>query len=204
MDNSFKDLQEEIGKIFSKATAADEVEQNKIDSEFITSAPTDFWDAIWPVVMRCETFFRNSKDIRALELQVWALLQMESTVYRGTYLTDAYTICRRILEIDPDNAGAKDAMERGIIPFFSHMMTSDPNKLKELEEEYKKTGTFDFVPITRREIESMLEEQFREKKDNNYDYFLVDWQATHKLKVESSNDSGDWDGFDYSSKGTRY
>jgi hypothetical protein len=202
LDNSFEDLQEEIGKIFSKATAADEAEDNKIDSEFITSSPTSFWDAIWPVVMRCETFFRNSNDIRALELQVGALMEMESSVYRGAYLADAYTVCRRILEIDPDNPGAKDAVERGIIPHWKNRFTRNPDAWKNLK---KGDNPLDKIPIiTRQEIESMLEKQFKEKKDNNYDYFLDDWQATHKLEVESSNDSGDWDGFEYSSKGTRY
>ena len=189
MAETFEELEKEIENMFSKA-GEDVVE---------------FQDTIWPAVMRCETFFRKSNDIRALELQVELLMQMGNNIYRGAYLTDAYTVCKRILEIDPNKEAAKNTIEEHIIPFFSHTMTRDPDKLKELEEQYKKTGEFDFTPITRTEIESMLEEHFNEKKDKGYDYFLDDWGSSYKLETKNSDgDPDEWDGFVYSDKGTRY
>ena len=183
MAETYEELEEEIQKMFSKAEDVHEV-----------------WDTIWPAAMRCETFFRNSNDIRALECQAGVLMQMESSVYRGAYLADAYTVCRRILEIDPNNKNAKDAVDREIIPHWKHSFTRNPDVWKNLKEG---DNPLDKIPImTRQEIESMLEKYFNERKDDNYDYFLDD--IPHKLKVEGSNDSDDWDGFDYSSKGTRY
>ena len=161
MAETFEELDKEIENMFSKA------------GEDIS----EYHDTIWPAVMRCETFFRKSNDIRALEIQVGLLMDMGNNIYRGAYLTDAYTVCKRILEIDPNKEAAKNTIEEHIIPFFSG---------------------------SKQETESYLEKHFNEKKDNNYDYFLDDWQATHKLKVEGSNDPAEWDGFDYSSKGTRY
>ena len=137
----------------------------------------EFQDTIWPAVMRCETFFRNSNDIRALELQVGLLMEMGNNIYRGAYLTDAYTVCKRILEIDPNKEAAKNTIEEHIIPFFSG---------------------------SKQETESYLEKHFNEKKGNNYDYFLDDWRSTYKLNVEGSGGSDDWDGFVYSDKGSRY
>ena len=178
MAETYEELEEEIQKMFSKAEDVKEV-----------------WDTIWPAAMRCETFFRNSNDIRALQLQAGHLMQMESSIYRGAYLTDAYAVCRRILEIDPNNEGAKHAIEDHIIPHWKDTLTRNPDVWKN-----NKDGN---IPrATRQEIESMLEKYFNERKDDNYDYFLDD--IPHKLKVEGSNDSDDWDGFDYSSKGTRY
>ena len=164
MTETFEELDKELMNMFSKA-GEDIVE---------------WMDTIWPAVMRCETFFRKSNDIRALELQVSLLMEMGNNLYRGAYLTDAYTVCKRILEIDSNNEAAKNMIEEHIIPFFSH---SDK---------------------TRQEIESYLEKHFNEKKDNNYDYFLDDWRSTYKLNVEGSGDSDDWDGFVYSEKGSRY
>ena len=76
----------------------------------------EWMDTIWPAVMRCETFFRKSNDIRALETQVELLMQMGNNIYRGAYLTDAYTVCKRILEIDPNREAAKNTIEHHIIP----------------------------------------------------------------------------------------
>ena len=86
LEKTFEELVEEIQKIFSKAAAADEAEDNKINSEFFSSSPMNFMDAIWPAAMKCETFFRNSNDIRALECQAGVLMHMENNVYRGAYL----------------------------------------------------------------------------------------------------------------------
>ena len=165
MAEAFEELDKEIGNMFSKA------------GEDIS----EYHDTIWPAVMRCETFFRKSNDIRALELQVALLMEMGNNIYRGAYLTDAYTVCRRILEIDPNKEAAKHTIEHNIIPYFSH---SDK---------------------TRQNLESYLEKHFNEKKDGNYDYFLDDWGSSYKLETKNSDgDSDEWDGFVYSDKGTRY
>ena len=100
MAETFEELEKEIENMFSKA-GEDVVE---------------FQDTIWPAVMRCETFFRKSNDIRALETQVELLMQMGNNIYRGAYLTDAYTVCKRILEIDPNREAAKHTIEHHIIP----------------------------------------------------------------------------------------
>ena len=162
MAETFEELEKEIENMFSKA-GEDVVE---------------FQDTIWPAIMRCETFFRKSNDIRALELQVELLMMMGDNIYRGAYLTDAYTVCKRILEIDPNKEAAKNTIEEHIIPFFSG---------------------------SKQETESYLEKHFNEKKDNNYDYFLDDWRSTYKLETKNSDgDPDEWDGFVYSDKGTRY
>ena len=88
---TFEEVDEEIRNMFSKA------------GEDISK----IHDTIWPAVMRWETFFRKSNDIRALELQVELLMMMGDNIYRGAYLTDAYTVCKRILEIDPNKEAAK-------------------------------------------------------------------------------------------------
>jgi len=97
---TIEELDKEIENMFSKA------------GEDIN----EYHDTIWPAVMRCETFFRKSNDIRALETQVGLLMQMGNNIYRGAYLTDAYTVCKRILEIDPNREAAKNTIENHIIP----------------------------------------------------------------------------------------
>ena len=100
MAETFEELYKELKNMFSKA------------GEDIS----EYHDTIWPAVMRCETFFRKSNDIRALEIQVGLLMDMGNNIYRGAYLTDAYTICKRILEIDPNREAAKHTIENHIIP----------------------------------------------------------------------------------------
>ena len=95
MAETFEELDKELMNMFSKA-GEDVVE---------------WMDTIWPAVMRCETFFRKSNDIRALELQVELLMMMGDNIYRGAYLTDAYTVCKRILEIDPNKEAAKNTID---------------------------------------------------------------------------------------------
>ena len=97
---TFEEVDEEIRNMFSKA------------GEDIS----EIHDTIWPAVMRWETFFRKSNDVRALELQVELLMMMGDNIYRGAYLTDAYTVCKRILEIDPNREAAKNTIENHIIP----------------------------------------------------------------------------------------
>ena len=165
MTETFEELDKELMNMFSKA-GEDIVE---------------WMDTIWPAVMRCETFFRKSNDIRALETQVELLMLMGNNIYRGAYLTDAYTVCKRILEIDPNREAAKHTIEHHIIPYFSE---SDK---------------------TRQNLESYLEKHFNEKKDNNYDHFLDDWRSSYKLETQNSDGKPDeWDGFVTSDKGTRY
>ena len=100
MAETFEELDKELKNMFSKA------------GEDIS----EYHDTIWPAVMRCETFFRKSNDIRALEIQVGLLMDMGNNIYRGAYLTDAYTVCKRILEIDPNREAAKSTIENHIIP----------------------------------------------------------------------------------------
>ena len=179
MAETFEELDKELKNMFSKA------------GEDIS----EYHDTIWPAVMRCETFFRKSNDIRALEIQVGLLMDMGNNIYRGAYLTDAYTVCKRILEIDPNKEAAKNTIEEHIIPYFYGSMSGELDAKGE-PKFYDKND--------RQKIESYLEKHFNEKKDKDYDYFLDDWQATYKLNVEGSGDSDDWDGFIYSDKGTRY
>ena len=203
-NDEFKELKKTIKKMLSEAKANDDASLNEDDVYDFSSAPLNLFDALWPAVMRCETFFRNSNDIRALELQVELLMMMQNNIYIETYYSDAYAICKRILEIDPNHKKAKKCIEN-IIPIWDCKMTRDPDKLKEMEEEYKKTGTFTFTKITRTEIESMLEKHFNEKKDKDYDYFLDDWDASYKMEVhEDSKADPDGGGFLTSSKGRKY
>ena len=203
-NDEFKELKKTIKKMLSEAKANDDASLNEDDVYDFSSAPLNLFDALWPAVMRCETFFRNSNDIRALELQVELLMMMQNNMYIETYYSDAYAICKRILEIDPNHKKAKKCIEN-IIPIWDCRMTRDPDKLKEMEEEQKKTGTFTFTKITRTEIESMLEKHFNEKKDKDYDYFLDDWDASYKMEVhEDSKADPDGGGFLTSSKGRKY
>ena len=119
---TFEELDKELMNMFSKA-GEDIVE---------------WMDTIWPAVMRCETFFRKSNDIRALETQVGLLMEMGNNIYRGAYLTDAYTICKRILEIDPNREAAKGTIENHIIPEIHDR----PYLEKHFKE--KKDGNYDY------------------------------------------------------------
>ena len=122
MAETFEELDKEIENMFSKA------------GEDIS----EYHDTIWPAVMRCETFFRKSNDIRALETQVRLLMKMGNNIYRGAYLTDAYTICKRILEIDPNVEAAKHTIEHHIIPEIH----ARPYLEKYFKE--KKDGNYDY------------------------------------------------------------
>ena len=122
MAETFEELDKEIENMFSKA------------GEDIS----EYHNTIWPAVMRCETFFRKSNDIRALETQVKLLMQMGNNIYRGGYLTDAYTVCKRILEIDPNREAAKHTIEHHIIPEIH----ARPYLEKYFKE--KKDGNYDY------------------------------------------------------------
>jgi len=119
---TFEELDKELKNMFSKA------------GEDIS----EYHDTIWPAVMRCETFFRKSNDIRALEIQVGLLMDMGNNIYRGAYLTDAYTVCKRILEIDPNREAAKNTIEYHIIPEIH----ARPYLEKYFKE--KKDGNYDY------------------------------------------------------------
>ena len=119
---TIEELDKEIENMFSKA------------GEDIS----EYHDTIWPAVMRCETFFRKSNDIRALETQVKLLMQMGNNIYRGGYLTDAYTVCKRILELDPNREAAKHTIEHHIIPEIH----ARPYLEKYFKE--KKDGNYDY------------------------------------------------------------
>ena len=190
-NDEFKELKKTIEKMLSEADKEDDI--------------LEFMDALWPAVMRCETFFRNSNDIRALEFEGELLMKMQNSLYLETYWTYAYTICKRILKIDPNHKKAKKAIEN-IISIWDCRVTRDPDKLKEMEEEYKKTGTFTFTKMTRTEIESMLEEEFKKNKEGNYDCFLDDWEARYKIEdsEDSKVDPNRGDLYSTSSKGRKY
>ena len=121
MAETFEEVDEEIRNMFSKA------------GEDIS----EYHDTIWPAVMRCETFFRKSNDIRALETQVGLLMEMGNNIYRGAYLTDAYTICKRILEIDPNREAAKNEIDHIIAEVHAR-----PYLEKYFKE--KKDGSYDY------------------------------------------------------------
>ena len=121
MAETFEELDKEIENMFSKA------------GEDISK----IHDTIWPAVMRWETFFRKSNDIRALELQVELLMMMGDNIYRGAYLTDAYTVCKRILEIDPNREAAKNTMDHIIAEVHAR-----PYLEKYFKE--KKDGNYDY------------------------------------------------------------
>tara|TARA_B100001750_G_C15231560_1_gene458393 strand:- start:63 stop:650 length:588 start_codon:yes stop_codon:yes gene_type:complete len=190
-NDEFKELKKTIEKMLSEADKEDDI--------------LEFMDALWPAVMRCETFFRNSNDIRALEFEGELLMKMQNSLYLETYWTYAYTICKRILKIDPNHKKAKKAIEN-IISIWDCRVTRDPDKLKEMEEEKKKTGTFTFTKMTRTEIESMLEEEFKKNKEGNYDCFLDDWEARYKIEdsEDSKVDPNRGDLYSTSSKGRKY
>ena len=121
MAETFEELDKEIGNMFSKA------------GEDISK----IHDSIWPAVMRWETFFRKSNDIRALELQAELLMMMGDNIYRGAYLTDAYTVCKRILEIDPNKEAAKNTIDHIIAEVHAR-----PYLEKYFNE--KKEGNYDY------------------------------------------------------------
>jgi len=202
-DEKFEDLSNKISKMLSEAEAKDDASLNDDDVYDLSNAPLNLFDALWPAAMRCETFFRNSNDIRALELQVELLMKMDNNLYIETYYSDAYTICKRILEIDPNNKKAKKGIEN-IIPIWDCRMSSDPEKWKEFEKK-KNAGEESELPRrTRSETEKMLEEIFKEKKEDNYDYFLDDWEASRKLKTNDPAKDHNASGWSTSSKGRRY
>jgi len=196
-NDEFEELRKSINKMFSEAEKNIDTDT---DSE-IYSDPSiiENFDVIWPAVMRCETFFRNSNDIRALELQVELLMSMQNNLYIEVYWSDAYTICKRILEIEPNHKKAKKNIEN-IIPLWDVRMTTDPEKWEEFEKKHNAGEKVSLPRMTRSETEKMLEKRFKEKKENNYDYFLDDWEASQKIV-----DHGDFkDGYAYSSKGRKY
>ena len=121
MAETFEELDKELKNMFSKA------------GEDISK----IHDTIWPAVMRWETFFRKSNDIRALELQAELLMMMGDNIYRGAYLTDAYTVCKRILEIDPNREAAKNTMDHIIAEVHAR-----PYLEKYFNE--KKDGNYDY------------------------------------------------------------
>jgi len=190
-NDEFKELEKTIKKMLSEADK---------DEDMI-----GLMDALWPAVMRCETFFRKSNDIRALEFQVGLLTMMQNNLYLETYWTYAYTICKRILEIDPNHKKAKKAIEN-IIPIWDCRMSNDPEKWKEVEKKKDAGEEYELPRRTRSETEKMLEEEFKKNKEGNYDCFLDDWEARYKIEddEDSKVDPDRGDGYLTSSKGRKY
>lgn len=130
-----------------------------------------FHQIIWPAVVKWENFFRKTGDIRALEQQVILLWQMGDNIFRGEFLRDAYVICRRILDIDPNKAEAKHTIKHHIIPYFKNDLSyyegaSKNDKFaKEMLEYHKKNNE---------SIESRFDSYFIKCKNDKFELFLDD------------------------------
>lgn len=148
---SFKELEEKINTIFSKKELEDDIGL--------------FHQTIWPSVVLCEEYFRKSNDIRSLELIVELLCQMGDNRFRGQYLSDAYVICRRILEMDPNKEEAKHTIKDHILPFFNtglrywEEMSKEKKIAKEMLEHNKNN-------------ESKLDAYFTKCKNDKFELFL--------------------------------
>jgi len=150
MTETFDGVYKEIAKTFEKA-------DNDEDIVLIHQS-------IWPAVVKWEKFFRKSGDIRALQHQIELLCMMGDNIYRGNYLTDAYVVCRRILDINPNDEAAKNTIKDHILPYFytdAEMFEDDPK----IFEEYKKRNE---------SIEPNLDEYFMNCKKDEFVLFLDD------------------------------
>ena len=157
MSETFEELENQIVKMFKEADEAEDISL--------------IHDCIWPAVVKWENFFRKTGDIRALEQQVGLLFEMSDNIFRGGFLSDAYVICRRILDIDPNKEEAKHTIKHHIIPYFKRDLShweENSKKDKEAEkilEHYKKTNE---------SIESELDSYFIKCKNDKFELFLDD------------------------------
>jgi hypothetical protein len=140
-----------------------------------------FHETIWPAVVRCEVFFRKSKDIRALELQASLLFEMGDNIYRGQYLRDAYVTCKRILEIDPNKKAARHTIKNHIMPFFKR----DYSYMEKIIKTDKDKKAYDELIKSQNNIEIELNSYFLECKKDEFILFCDDnvnnWEAWPKI-----------------------
>jgi len=123
LSETFDEVRNEITEMFKKANETKDISL--------------IHENIWPAVVRLEKFFRKIGDVRALEYQVELLFEMGDNIYRGTYLRDAYVVCRRILDLDQTKEMAKNTIKEMIIPYF-HRSESTESELDSYFMECKK------------------------------------------------------------------
>ena len=152
---SFEELQEKINASFSRKELEEDIGL--------------FHEMIWPSVILCEEYFRKSNDIRALEFEVELLCQMGDNRFQGQFLSDAYVICKRILDISPNKEEVKHTIKNHIIPYFKkdlsywEEISKKDKSAKEMLEYYKKNNE---------SIESKLDEYFTKCKNDKFELFV--------------------------------
>lgn len=153
--DSFTELKEKIDSLFSKKELEDDI--------------VLFHHTIWPAVVQCEEYFRKSNDVKALELEAELLLQMGDNRFQGQYFQDAFVVCKRILEVDPNKEEAKHTINNHIIPFFKkdlsnwEEMSKDNESAKKMLEHHRKNNE---------SVESKLEIYFTKCKNDKFELFL--------------------------------
>ena len=151
--SSYEKIQEEIQNVITKAGESGEI--------------SSVHAIIWPSVVKLEVLFRETGDIRALEDQIFILFQMQDNIFRASYLKDAYVICKRILDLRPDDEAAKHTIKHEIIPEFkrdySFLKNSDMPK-----------DQYDELMRRQDNIESDLDSYFLECKKDEFALFLDD------------------------------
>ena len=153
-----KKINEEIQNVITKAGESGEI--------------SSVHAIIWPSVVKLEVFFRKTGDIRALEDQIFILFQMQDNIFRASYLKDAYVICKRILELRPDDEAAKHSITDHIIPYFKR----DWSFLKKSVDTENGMPKDQYDELMKRQdnIESDLDSYFLECKKNEFALFLDD------------------------------
>jgi hypothetical protein len=154
---TLEELKKEITKMFEKSNETEDIGL--------------MHDTIWPAVVKCETYFRKSQDIRALEEQVRLLNEMGDNIYRGQYLQDAYVVCRRILEMDPSKEAATHTIKNHIIPYF-HRDYSYMKDMAKTDEEKK-------------QVEQMIEEQ--KNIESKFDSYFIECKKDEFVLFSDDN-----------------
>ena len=154
--SSYEKIQEEIQNVITKAGESGEI--------------SSVHAIIWPSVVKLEVFFRKTGDIRALEDQIFILFQMQDNIFRASYLKDAYVICKRILDLRPDDEAAKHSITDYIIPYFKTDWSFMKNDIKTDEDKKE----YDELMESQNNIESDLDSYFLECKKDEFALFLDD------------------------------
>ena len=154
--SSYEKIQEEIQNVITKAGESGEI--------------SSVHAIIWPSVVKLEVFFRKTGDIRALEDQIFILFQMQDNIFRASYLKDAYVICKRILDLRPDDEAAKHSITDHIIPYFKTDWSFMKNDIKTDEDKKE----YDELMESQNNIESDLDSYFLECKKDEFALFLDD------------------------------
>ena len=154
--SSYEKINEEIQNVITKAGESGEI--------------SSVHAIIWPSVVKLEVFFRKTGDIRALEDQIFILFQMQDNIFRASYLKDAYVICKRILDLRPDDEAAKHSITDHIIPYFKTDWSFMKNDIKTDEDKKE----YDELMESQNNIESDLDSYFLECKKDEFALFLDD------------------------------